>query len=259
MYVWVKKVLGYFIRKLSLTRGLKILPCSASSSIWCTKHWNNLCNPSDKEHILLFNYGAQVFIACYCWTDLQRATGCTHLMHKPILQNLLQGQVFTVCWQISENVLWTKPWSELPAGLDGSQVVLCCSPLSQGHHQLAARGVSSTAHPPHHHPSKHTATTAPSLATISNCTRPIMDASPLTVDWNYSHLSSTFSFSSTGNITHPGAYLNLEDLYLWVILTCASLTQFPLGIGSSLISIKLIIDIRWMIPQKTRFLSLQPQ
>lgn len=53
--------------------------------------------------------------------------------------------------------------------------------------------------------------------------------------------------------------LSLEDSHLWVVLKCASVRQFPLITGSSPISIKLIIFIKWMIPQKTRFLSLQPQ
>lgn len=38
--------------------------------------------------------------------------------------------------------------------------------------------------------------------------------------------------------------LSLEDAYLWVVFTCASVTQFPLDTRSLPISIKLIIYIR---------------
>lgn len=149
-----------------------------------------------------------MFIACYCWADLQRATGCTHLMHKAILQNLLQGQVFAVCWQVSENVLWTKPGSEpLQGCVARCELRAVCSAAQPCHRDITSwlPGVWAAQHIPPHttNPSRHTANTALSLETISNYRHPIMDAPPLTVTWNCPCLSSTLSSSSTWNITHP--------------------------------------------------------
>lgn len=75
---------------------------------------------------------------------------------------------------------------------------------------------------------------------------------------------STLSSTGTGNITHPRAEGLTTEVWKThtcerVIFTHASVMQFPLDTRSSHISIKLIIYIRCTVPQKTRFLSLQPQ
>lgn len=163
-----------------------------------------------------------MFIACYCWADVQRAPGCTHLMHKAILQNLLQGQVFAVCWQISENVLWTKPWSEL---LQGCVPRGSCSAAQPCPRDITSWlpglwAVSSTTHP-------HTAPTP------ANTQQPQLHAwkrlptadSPLWMHlhtWNHPCLNSSLSSIAQGVLPiqgqrglqlKPGRLLPLSELF----------------------------------------------
>lgn len=141
--------------------------------------------------------------------------------------------------------------------LRASRVTLCYSTLSQGHQHTACKQQTTT-HP--NTQSKHNSDFSNYFQAANTCVTNTLHSRGKELPLPALLLSSKGTGilpiqGQEGLQLKPGRLIPTNELFLHVPV----LTQLPLDTRSSPISIKLIISTRWMIPQKTRFLSLQPQ